>query len=136
MTTLGQVYDEIERAYKDAYEELKGFMHLDEVHSFLRRRKYDLETFKEITSRYSQSADIVDVHHSLREIGAAPKYFGGICMKKSAYFKVTDDVQKAIKDELEERSAFGEKPVVNYNNADYAIPDELTQQELLELFES
>ena len=134
--TLGQVIVEIRVAYQRAYESVQEYIYLDEVSSFISRRKKDLDEFERITACYSKAKDIVEIQQDLRERGFESKVYGGICLQKADYFSVTKKVQKAIKKEIEEQLYTEEKePVVNYDK-DYAIFDEFSNAEAEELCEA
>jgi len=73
---------------------------------------------------------------SLREKGVEYKIYG-ICSKGEKYFEVTKKVKKSIeqyeKDLLRQAYEKEEKSQRNYD-ADYAIPDELNETDMVEVF--
>lgn len=136
--TLGDLLCDIKVKYDKAVAELKPYRSITEVESFLRRRGEDLKEFERIVDGYSLSTPIGVIINSLREEGVPYKIYG-ICTKGREYFVVTKKVQKAIKefeDDLLRQAAEQEKQEKLNFDKDYAIPDDLTPEQIEEIFES
>lgn len=132
------IYD-IERQYRESYNEVKDFEYLEEVDKFLSRRKNDLLTFKKLTSGYNSLASVPTVIADLKDTYPNySKYYGGICLKGADYFKVTKKVKKAIENEIKElqKEAFEamEAEALLTFDENFCIPDELDSETMEEIY--
>lgn len=136
---LSDLIRNVERQYRESYNQVKEFVYLEEVNNFLSRRKNDLLTFKKLTSGYSGLASVASVVADLKETYPNySKYYGGICLKGADYFKVTKKVKKTIENEIKEwqKEVFEtmETEALLTFDENFCIPDELDQETMNEFY--
>lgn len=140
--TLGNLLYDIRDMYKKSESSLSEYRYIAEVESFLTRRFDDLKEFERLVGGYNLSDSVINVHLRLKERGVPVKFYG-ICMKGAGYFEIPKKIEKRIMEEQEELLAMyyaekqaEEKDLNTEGGFDkyYAIPDELTSEELEEKF--
>lgn len=140
--TLGNLLYNIRDMYKRSESSLSEYRHIAEVESFLTRRFDDLKEFERLVGGYNLSDSVITIHLRLKERGVPVKFYG-ICMKGAGYFEIPKKIEKRIMEEQEEILAmyYAEKNAEVRDSSDeggfdkdYAIPDELTLEELEEKF--
>lgn len=135
--TLEELLCQIKSKFKSVSGELEPYREIPEVESFLIRRSDDFKEFEKAVRSYPLTELTGVVLNSLRERGFSYKIYG-ICRIGPEYFVVTKKVRKAIKEyeeELLRQAREEEKKQEKLNfNSEYAIPDELTPEQLEEMF--
>lgn len=140
--TLGNLLYDIRDMYKKSESSLSEYRYIAEVESFLTRRLNDLKEFERLVAGYNLSDSVITIHLRLKERGVPVKFYG-ICMKGAGYFEIPKKIEKRIMEEQEELLAmyYAEKNDEAMGlsdeggfDKDFAIPDELTPEELEEKF--
>lgn len=132
---LERLLHDVRNKFKEVSLELKPYESIPEVESFLKLRGDKLEEFERAVRGYRLTELTGIVLNSLRQRGFDYTIYG-ICQRGADYFEITKKVKKSIsefEDELRQAAEQEKQEEFNFDK-DYAIPDELTEEQLEEIF--